>query len=535
MEQLEGRDLLAASTANVFAQFQGEITQPFEKQSVEIFLIPGNFQLGFGPANVGFLARPVDNSQLAPVPVKIESLNPFNRGMAMPILESRPGLPDGGSIALAHLKRGAYKVEVGGSGETIGKWQLDVFLAGDVNGDFRVSNSDIAALETALSERNASPELLAVGDSNRDGIITISDLRVAQGNLGAATPIRPLTVTAQLTAASDTGIAGDNRVGTPEVEIVGLALPKAHVSLDVDGDGFDDGHAVVKSHSEEASFELDARLRPGVNTIRVMTSDNFGQIAFSELVVTLDATRPTVVSTSPEEGETIQAEFDSNIPVEIVFSEPMIASTVLEALTVSGNRTDSITPIAPTYDPETKTLRFEVDTTLADTVVTVTVDGAAMDEAGNRLAVHELEFRRRLASSIFLTEGSFFTRFGELPVHLGQSAGRQILSFDIAVLFDTSDQAGKVEDRLNVYLVDQASPWISLVDGVPFGVPVFSISPDGAEYLSDLVSFDGATVEIDVSSLDVATLGQLQFELLGSDSDKGSRARIAMEVRVESQ
>ena len=527
MEQLESRQVLSASPANVFAQFTGEISQPFEKQSVEVFLIPGNFQLGFGPATVGFLARPTDGSDFSPAPVKVESLNPFDRGRQMPVLESRPGLPDGGSVSLVSLKRGAYKVEVAG-GNTVGKWQLDVFLAGDVNGDFKVTAHDVETLYAALLQGNASPELLAVGDSNRDGLISFFDVEVAQYNMGTSTSTRPLTLSAQLAAASDTGVAGDNIVGMGDVQIVGHSLPRAHVSLDVDGDGFDDGRAFAKSHSEPTNFALAAPLNPGTNSIRVQASDSFGQTVTTQLVVTLDATWPTVLSTSPADGDIVQAETAASIPVHLVFSEPMIAASVLQALTVSGNRSGTITPSAPTYDPATKTLRFEIDPTLPDTSVKVAVDGRAMDLAGNGIASYEFAFGRRPAPGTTLTEQNIFTRWWELPVQLGQSAGRQILSFDIALFFDTTDQSSSVEDTLVVYLVNAIDPGIPLFENTSPWLPVFSVSQGGAEFLADIVSFDGTTVEIDVSSVVGETAGLLQFELRGSDSDKGSCARIGV-------
>jgi hypothetical protein len=531
MEQLESRQVLSASAANVFAQFHGEISQPFESQSVEVFLIPGNFQLGFGPATVGFLARPADGSDFAPAPVKVESLNPFDRGRRMPVAESRPALPDGGSVALVPLKRGVYKVEVAG-GDTVGKWQLDVFLAGDVNGDFKVTAEDVGTLYEALLAGNASPELLAVGDSNRDGFISILDVQVAQDNRGSATSTRPLTVSAQLAAESDSGVAGDNIVGLGDVQIVGRTLPRAHVGLDVDGDGFDDGGAFAKSNNEPTNFKLNAALSHGANSIRVRASDNFGQSVTTELVVMVDAIRPDVLSTSPADEVIVQEGIGGGIPVQIVFTEPMIADSVVQGLTVSGNRSNIISPTARTYDPVTKTLSFEIDPTLPDSEVTISIDGRAMDLAGNGVANFEFSFGRRPMPGTILTESDFFTRRLNVPVQLGQPAGTKTLSFDLAVFFDTTSPSSDKEDRLVVYIANAVDPGIPLWENVSPWLPIFSISPDGAEFLADIVSFDGTTVEIDVSSIVGDTAGLLQFQLQGSDADNGSRARIGL---VESQ
>jgi hypothetical protein len=463
----------------------------------------------------------------------VVSLNPFDRGKTIPVLESREGLADGGSLALAQLKRGAYKVEVTGGGST-GKWQLDVFLPGDVDGDFKVTSSDVDVIRTALVEGYASPELLEVADSNRDGIITIFDVDVAQANRGTATSVRPLTLTAGLAEGSDTGVVGDNLVRGAQVDIVGLTLPRALVSVDADGDGFDDGLDRASPHAGPTNFEIDATLKPGVNPVRVRAADNFGQVAFSELTVTLDAVAPTVVSTSPAHLATVDAEFDEHIPVQVVFSEPMIASTLLAGLVVTGNRTDHITPVAPTYDSATNTLRFEIDRTLPDTSIFVVVTGA-MDLAGNQISPHEFEFRRRIPPSAVLTEADFFSRRTSIPVHFSQSAGRRTLSFDLALFFDTTDQSASLEDTLYVYLVHQATPWIPLFDGMAPGTPVFSVSANGADYDPDLVTFDGTTVEIDVTALNGEVAGLLQLELYGEDSDRGSRARVGLNVQIESQ
>jgi RHS repeat-associated protein len=125
-----------------------------------------------------------------------------------------------------------------------------------------------------------------------------------------------------------------------------------------------------------------------------------------------------------------------------------------------------------------------------------------------------------------IAESNRFVTQREEVVPLAPTMGKRTLSFDIELFFDTSDQGPFVDDTLNVYLFDAANPTTELLNGGAPGVPVFSASPSGAQFLPGLVRFDGTTVEIDVSSISGVAEALVRYQLLGGDSDAGTSAKI---------
>jgi RHS repeat-associated protein len=125
-----------------------------------------------------------------------------------------------------------------------------------------------------------------------------------------------------------------------------------------------------------------------------------------------------------------------------------------------------------------------------------------------------------------IVESNRFVTQREEVVPLAPTTGKRTLSFDLELFFDTSDQGPFVDDALNVYLFDAANPTIELLNGGAPGVPVFSASPSGAEFLPGLVRFDGTTVEIDVSSVSGVAEALVRYQLLSGDSDTGTSAKI---------
>jgi hypothetical protein len=274
-------DRTAPAAANVFSQFAGVLAAPNASNTVRVHLGPEDFTLGSPHVTIGFVVTPAAGSGLAPKPVTVTSVSPGN----VPTIDTETGLPGGASLTLAKLKYGDYDLAVGGLNGTTGAWRLEVFLAGDANGDLAVTDADISLLQGALGSTTLDPGFPAEGDSNRDGMITGYDLARAQGNQGTSTPLRLLTVTTALSPASDTGVPGDNLVNTPSVQLVGQTRPGAQLALDRDGNGFDDGTATAGA---DGGYTLPAALAEGANVLRVRARDAFGQEVITSTTVTLD-------------------------------------------------------------------------------------------------------------------------------------------------------------------------------------------------------------------------------------------------------
>ena len=199
-EQLESRLLLAA--ANIFAQFQGELLASEASDTIRVNLTAGNFSIAGGHATLGIVVQPGAGSRLAANPIGVHSLAAGN----VPVI-AQAARADGSSLVLAKLKLGEHDLRLTSSGGTHGTWQVQVFLAGDVNGDFTVNNTDKDQLQDLKQGQISDPVLRATADFDRDGQITGFDQSQASQNNGVSTSLRVFSLTAGLDPASETGAA----------------------------------------------------------------------------------------------------------------------------------------------------------------------------------------------------------------------------------------------------------------------------------------------------------------------------------------
>jgi hypothetical protein len=111
-----------------------------------------------------------------------------------------------------------------------------------------------------------------------------------------------------------------------------------------------------------------------------------------------------------------------------------------------------------------------------------------------------------------------------VPVALGGVAqGARNISFQLAPKFDQTNTSSVAGDRLLVSLVDRANPSQTLLSGAQPGTPLFALGKQGAgELAPGIVSFDGTTVTIDVTSLTTVSSGLLVFQMVNTDADVGT-------------
>jgi len=152
---------------------------------------------------------------------------------------------------------------------------------------------------------------------------------------------------------------------------------------------------------------------------------------------------------------------------------------------------------------------------------------SATDIAGNQTTRAQTVTRLAPADSIVLQEGNQLAVQASRLIGLGVTAGSRTLSFDVIHGFDLQDQTAAVEDTLLVYLVDANDASHTLLDRGTPGTSLFSLSGDQAEFPPGLVTFDGQSVKIDVTSLPHLAEGRLLFQLLNLDGDTGSQVAIS--------
>ena len=131
------------------------------------------------------------------------------------------------------------------------------------------------------------------------------------------------------------------------------------------------------------------------------------------------------------------------------------------------------------------------------------------------------------SDGIVLAEGSSFKTQASVSVPLGQTTGTRTLSFNVTPNFDLQDANATIQDRLLVYLIDPQNPSQTLLNMGEPGTPVFALAGRSAEFIPGLVTYNGTTVTIDVSSLANRTEGLLVFQLINNDGDTRSTVRIS--------
>lgn len=273
MEQLEDRTLLDA--ANIFAAFTGALVTGETQDTVRVSLAANNFTIGGGNATLGFIVRPGPGSGLAPNPVHIDSVAPGN----VPVI-TESVLDDGSSLVLAKLKNGDHDVRISGRNDTLGAWQLQVFLVGDVNGDFVVNNTDHNLINDVVNGTIHNPSFFAEADANRDGQITGFDLARASDNKGSATTLRVLAF--DLSAGSDTGIVGDHTTTAGNVTLVGRTDPSETVTLQKAGATI----ATALASSTGTFLFANISLAMGGNVFTAHVMDVAGNVRDYELALT---------------------------------------------------------------------------------------------------------------------------------------------------------------------------------------------------------------------------------------------------------
>lgn len=376
VEPLESRQLLSA--ANVFATFDGNVASPGATAAIPIQLTRENFTLNGGDTVIGLHLRPSDGT-LNPASVRVRNtagklVTPEHR------LDNVAGGTD--SLNLVRLARGNYTLEVSGDLGTSGGFALDVFLAGDADGDRDVDAADGTSIQGRLNSVAGDARYLLAADSDRDGRITGFDLAQQRRNLGDATRVNPLSVTIGLSPAPTITLTdGSLLTGAAAINVVGLANAGAAVTLDQDGDGFDDG--TTPAAGTTGLYTLPAVQSEGANILRVAAADTFGQRRTAAVSTTLDTQAPLVAIDAPAPG----LETDANVTVSGRASDTPAGLATVQAQVDSGPFVDLA------FDPATGA--FSLPTTLpldgsADGLHTVRV--RATDRAGNVSAAAEVSF-----------------------------------------------------------------------------------------------------------------------------------------------
>ena len=153
-------------------------------------------------------------------------------------------------------------------------------------------------------------------------------------------------------------------------------------------------------------------------------------------------------------------------------------------------------------------------------------NGMLIDDQGIATIVDNDIFAEiSLVEENYVSETSLLVDLGLETNEEGEYVGSRTLSFDIGRVWGEESQNGK-EDILLVYLVDGSNPSETLLDNGQPGTAIFTLSGEEANFTPGLVSFDGTTVTIDLTSLKEETQGLLKFQLLNQDGDSNALIQV---------
>jgi hypothetical protein len=440
IETLEHRLVPDAASA-AFAHFADQTVAAGEPAAVAIHVRDGDFTMPRGRVVLGFVTRATNDAQLDPGSAAVVSLGGASRRA---ILRKPDVAGELSGLTLAQVGVGDFAIRWRGQHDTGGATDLDVFLAGDADADFRVDSRDLDLIRSRAGAALGKAGYAAAADVNHDGVINRADVRLARLNLGAATTVGRPIVTASLDPASD--LDGNGVVLKSDVTVVGQTQPGATlqvsiaVTLDqtegvarsesstrVQESGFlaprtpfaDSGRATHADANGRFRFAVD--LAPGLNTIRVAAIDRFGQsvaveraVRYGDVILGWNASLLDVI----RDWTTL-----SNDPYlnRVVTERPPVAARNLAM--VHAAMFDAVNAIEQTYQP------YHVDLVAPEGASPVAASAAAAHRVASNLYTDPDElavFDAALAEALgTVPDGPAET----LGVELGQQVGDAILAW----------------------------------------------------------------------------------------------------------
>ena len=344
--------------------------------------------------------------------------------------------------------------------------------------------------------------------------------------------------------ANDTGIDNrDNITSDPTIEGA-ISNIQGNITLQASLSGAAKRDLVDLSEllQPDGSFSLyladfprlfGVNLDEGTYALQLMATDRVtGDMSSRELTFTYDATAPTLNLITPVEGSNhSNTSRLTGFVTEASLVEYSLDGGEQVALSLDSNNQFDAALIDTRLSAGSHSTRITA-TDLAGNLVESTVSFTVNDE-GFLIPDHTNGWGVNGEDGIILGEGDSYVVETSRTITLGldtneagEEAGTRSLSFEVETRLDDSDNTATIEDQLLVYLVDPHNPNQTLLDNGTPGSAVFSLAGERADFTPGLVSFDGATVTIDVTSLKEYSEGQLVFQLLNQDGDTGNVVRI---------
>ncbi len=182
---------------------------------------------------------------------------------------------------------------------------------------------------TGLTD-GGSYDLRVITEDNAANTFTSSTVTVTVDRTAPTAPSTPV-----LSAASDSGVAGDNITNDARPTFTGTAEAGATVTI------FDGATQVGSGTATGGNYSITAStLAQGAHTITARATDAAGNVSPSSdsVAVTIDTTPPAVTSAKLANGSGLAGKADAGDTATFTFSEQLNAATLCSAWTNSGTQ-----------------------------------------------------------------------------------------------------------------------------------------------------------------------------------------------------
>ncbi len=280
-ERLEARvQLSAVVPVNSIGTATGTVLAPGGTSAATVTVAAKNLTVGKSSTLFGIFVSPGAGSDLAP---RIAGVLESN-GHRLSIKQGRPyvaGRDNGEAAAFVKVTEpGPLTVLIAGQHRSTGGYQVDVTLAGDVNGDGTVNQADLEPFAAAYETVPGKPGYTPAADFNQNGIVNLYDAKALMQNMPAATGAVPLGVVMNLLPADQAHYATPSNSGgaafKQDVTIVGRTLPGSVVLAD-NSKGFYKWDGPAFATNASGVFTVPVKLTDGLNNFNFLILDPFGR------------------------------------------------------------------------------------------------------------------------------------------------------------------------------------------------------------------------------------------------------------------
>ena len=113
-----------------------------------------------------------------------------------------------------------------------------------------------------------------------------------------------------------------------------------------------------------------------------------------------------------------------------------------------------------------------------------------------------------------------------IVVNLGQTNGSRLIRLELTPTLLENNDSLRVNDLVNVFLVDPSNPSKTLLDNGVVGTPIFQIEGNQPKLVPGISSWDGSILTIDASAIHDLDTGVIKVQLLNLNGIASSRVTV---------